>query len=94
MSTKNNSPWTEKVSHTVLSSDFEINTDSIRGETHVLLNHLQAGNTIHFLQAREMGITLLDKRKVELSELFIPIYSRAIRIGGLQCKEYSLQPFV
>jgi hypothetical protein len=57
-----------------------------------LYDYLQQGNSINFIQAREMGITKLDMNIAEIRKL-TTVYSRTVRINTLMCTEYSLQQF-
>ncbi len=58
-----------------------------------LQEYLQNGNTINFVQARELGISHLDKHIEDLRKR-MNVHSRMIRISNTRCNEYSLQPFV
>ena len=43
-----------------------INQQGLEAQRKLLMDHLQTGNTIHFMQAMEMGITHLNTRIAEL----------------------------
>ncbi|MEJ7738512.1 MAG: hypothetical protein WKF97_13865 [Chitinophagaceae bacterium] len=70
----------------------ELNLPGIQYQQKLLLEHLRNGNTINFLQARDMGIGYLNSRIADLRKE-ITIHSRFIRISNVKCKEYSLAPF-
>lgn len=70
------------------------NPDGVEAQNKRLYDYLQEGNTINFLQARDIGIGFLNSRIAELRKHQITIHSRYIRIQNIQCKEYSLRPFV
>ena len=76
-----------------IPSGSSINQESLETQNGRLLQHLQAGNTITFIEAMKMGINNLHSRIPELKAAGIPIYSRFIKVGRIDCKEYSLQPF-
>ncbi|MEJ7740465.1 MAG: hypothetical protein WKF97_23865 [Chitinophagaceae bacterium] len=67
-------------------------SDNLEAQNKRLYEHLLAGSTINFLQARDMGIGYLNSRISDLRKV-MTIHSRFIRINGIQCKEYSLAPF-
>ena len=77
-----------------VSSASTINQDSLETQIDRLLHHLQTGNTINFTVAMKMGTGNLHSRIPELKTAGIPIYSRFIKVGRIDCKEYSLQTFV
>lgn len=77
----------------IIPSDSPINQHSLETQNKRLYDHLASGYTINFLQAKQLGVSYLNSRISNLKESGIPIYSRFIRIGNTQCKEYSLQPF-
>ena len=62
-------------------------------QTRLLIDHLRSGNTINFVQARDMGITHLAQRIAELRAHDIRTYQRQIRLYHSPCMEYSLSPF-
>ena len=76
-----------------VSSASTINRESLETQNGRLLNHLQASNTITFIEAMKMGINNLHSRIPELKAAGIPIYSRFIKVGRIDCKEYSIKPF-
>ena len=76
-----------------LPSGSSINQDSLETQNGRLLSHLQAGNTITFIDAMKMGINNLHSRIPELKAAGIPVYSRIIKVGRIDCKEYSINPF-
>ncbi len=90
----NKNPFEKVPENTDLATESLINTYSIETQNNRLYEHLQAGNTINFLQARDLGIGFPNSRIAELRKQQVTIYSRFIRISNVQCKEYSLQPFV
>lgn len=76
-----------------IPSSSPFNQKSLGRQNDRLLHHLQAGNTITFIDAMKMGINNLHSRIPELKVAGIPIYSRFIKVGRIDCKEYSMQPF-
>ena len=70
-----------------------INQQSLDAQRQLLLDHLRAGNTIHFMQAMDMGITHLNTRVAELRARDIQVYSRPMAYRNIKCQEYGLQPF-
>ena len=63
-------------------------------QTKRLLAHLKVpGNTITFMQARDLGITHLNQRIAELQAHDVRTYQRQIRLYNTPCMEYSLYPF-
>ena len=66
--------------------------ESMHPQSMKLYEHLLQGHSINFVQAREMGITHLDKHITDLRRTST-IYSRSIRMHNAICNEYSLQPF-
>ena len=66
---------------------------SMTEQTRILVDHLRAGGTINFVQARDMGITHLAQRIAELRAHDIRSYQRQIRLYGSPCAEFSLHPF-
>ena len=62
-------------------------------QTQLLIDHLRSGNTINFVQARDLGITHLPQRIAELRAHDIRTYQREIRMYNTPCMEYSLHPF-
>ena len=70
-----------------------INNQGLEAQRQLLLDHLRAGNTIHFMQAMDLGITHLNTRIAELRAHDITIYSRPMAYRNIKCQEYSLQPF-
>ena len=76
-----------------IQSNSSINQESLETQNSRLLSHLQAGNTITFIEAMKMGINNLHSRIPELKAAGIPVYSRFIKVGRIDCKEYSLNPF-
>lgn len=76
-----------------IQSNSPINQESLETQNGRLHSHLQAGNTITFIEAMKMGINNLHSRIPELKAAGLPIYSRFIKVGRIDCKEYSLQPF-
>lgn len=56
-----------------------------------LIDHLKAGQSIHFLQAMQMDIPFLNDRIKELQRQGHTIQAKPIRIGRITCTEYSLQ---
>lgn len=70
-----------------------INQDSLVRQNELLHDHLMRGNTINFIQAREMGIAFLNSRISDLRASEVPVYFRWIKVNNTRCKEYSLQPF-
>ena len=76
-----------------VSSVSTSNQDSLETQNGRLLSHLQAGNTITFIEAMKMGINNLHSRISELKAAGIPVYSRFIKLGRINCKEYSMKPF-
>lgn len=71
-----------------------INQQSLEAQRKLLMDHLQAGGTIHFMQAMELGITHLNTRVAELRAHDITIYSRPVHFRNIKCQEYSLRPFI
>lgn len=71
----------------------QINQESLETQNERLLKYLQSGRTINFMDAMKIGINNLHSRIPELKKAGIPIYSRMIKVGRIDCKEYSLQPF-
>jgi hypothetical protein len=69
----------------------QISIESLHPQSMRLLEHLQQGNSVNFVQAREMGITHLDRHIAELRRE-LTIHSRVIRMGNTRCLEYSLHP--
>ena len=67
--------------------------NSLEAQNGRLLNYLQTGNKITSIDAEKMGINNLHSRIPELKAVGIPIYSRFIKVGRIDCKEYSLQAF-
>jgi len=57
-----------------------------------LYDYLQSGNSINFVQARELGIDQLDRHIEDLRKV-IKVYAKPIRINQVKCFDYSLQPF-
>jgi hypothetical protein len=57
-----------------------------------ILDRLQTGKTVNFVEATEMNIGQLSRLIDELS-LTLPIYSRQIRTNRALCMEYSLTPY-
>lgn len=76
-----------------IPSGSPINQESLETQNGRLLHHLQAGNTITFIDAMKMGINNLHSRIPELKAAGVPIYSRFIKMGRIDCKEYSINPF-
>lgn len=76
-----------------IPSGSPVNQESLGTQNTRLLNHLQAGNTITFIDAMKRGINNLHSRIPELKAAGIPIYSRFIKVGRIDCKEYSIQSF-
>ncbi len=71
----------------------QVTFESTEAQLKRLYEHLTAGNTINFRQALDLKISMLNRRIAELRNREIKIYTRDIRIGNIQCKEYSLYPF-
>ena len=71
-----------------------INQQSLDAQRQLLLDHLQAGNTINFMQAMDLGITHLNTRIAELRSRDITVYSRPMAYRNIKCQEYGLQPFI
>lgn len=76
-----------------IPTDSPINIEGLEGQNRKLYEHLQAGNTINFLQASDLGIRYLNSRISDLNKQGLQIHSRFIRIGYTKCKEYSINPF-
>lgn len=70
----------------------QISIESMHPQSMKLYEHLLQGHSINFLQARELGITHLDKHIADLRRE-LTIHSRTIRIHNTRCTEYSLQAF-
>ena len=70
-----------------------INQDSIVKQNEKLEQHLSAGNTINFMQARAMGIGFLNSRMSDLKKNDKIFFSRWVVIEGCKCKEYSFTEF-
>ena len=71
-----------------------INNQGLEAQRKLLLDHLQSGNTINFMQAMDLGITHLNTRIAELRSRDIHVYSRPMAYRNIKCQEYSLQPFL
>ena len=71
-----------------------INQQSLEAQRKLLLDHLQAGNTINFMQAMEMGITHLRTRIQEMRARGIQVYTRPMYFRNIKGEDYSLQPFI
>ena len=82
-----------KATSQVQATISRINQQSLEAQRQLLLDHLRAGNTIHFMQAMELGITHLNTRIAELRAHDITIYSRPVHFRNIKCQEYSLRPF-
>lgn len=67
--------------------------ENITEQNKRLIDHLNAGNTINFIEAGEMGITHLSTRITELRAHDIIIYERPLQIQNTRCSEYSLKPY-
>ena len=71
-----------------------INNQSLDTQRQLLLDHLQAGNTINFREAMDLGITHLETRIKELRAREIQVYIRPMAYRNIKCHDYSLQPFI
>jgi hypothetical protein len=76
-----------------LNNQSPVNAISIHKQNELLLAHLKAGNTINFLQARQMGIGFLNSRISDLIANDVAVFKRWIKVGKCSCKEYSLKPY-
>lgn len=65
----------------------------LNDDTLKVLEHLQAGKSITFVHALDMGIKFLNKHIDQLRQSNVTIYCRSIRISGAICSEYSLSKF-
>ena len=88
----NNFPIVRNNTDTIPSGSL-IKQESLETLNGRLLSHLQAGNTITFIEAMKMGTGNLHSRIPELKAAGIPIYSRFIKVGRIDCRECSLLPF-
>lgn len=73
----------------------KLNKEALSRQNRIIYHHLKSGKTINTVQARELyhvynlHSRLSDIRK-KVDEI---IYDRMIKIGEMNCKEYSLIPF-
>lgn len=70
-----------------------INENATSIQNQKLLEHLQSGNTINFLQAKDLGIDSLNTRIVDLRKQGTVVHTRVIRINGIFCNEFGLKSF-
>lgn len=78
---------------TIPPSGSTINRESLETQNSRLLHYLQSGRSITFLDAMKIGIDDLHRRIPELKATGTAIHSRMIKVGRIDCKEYSLNPF-
>lgn len=69
----------------------QMSVESLHPQATKLYEHLLQGQSVNFVQAREMGITHLEKHIADLRRK-AKIYSRIIRMHNAKCNEYSLHP--
>ena len=78
----------------VLATITRINQQSLEAQRKLLLEHLQGGNTINFMQAMDMDITHLNTRIQELKAKGLQVYSKPVFFRNIKCQEFSLRPFI
>ncbi len=78
---------------TTIPSDSPINEESLETQNARLLRYLESGRTINFMQAMKIGINHLHSRIPNLKDAGIAIYSRMVKVGHIDCREYSINPF-
>lgn len=73
----------------------KINKERLTRQNRIIFEHLESGRTINTVEARELyQVYNLHSRMSDLrNKSAIIIYDRMIRIGEMNCKEYSLKPF-
>jgi len=78
------------------STASKINTGKLSRQNEIIFRHLESGRTINTVQAREVyKVFNLHSRLSDLrNRSGIVIYDRMIRIGEMNCKEYSLKQFL
>jgi hypothetical protein len=74
----------------------KINTDKLSRQNRIIYEYLESGETITTVSARDrFRVFNLHSRISDLRNVSqIQIYDRMIRIGDMNCKEYSLKPFL
>lgn len=83
-----------------LAIDFKtaskLNTEKLTSQNKVIYDYLIKGNTITTVSARDkFHVFNLHSRISDLrNKAKIDIYDRMVRIGEMNCKEYSLLPFL
>ena len=72
-----------------------INKERLNRQNRIILEHLQSGRTINTVEARELyQVYNLHSRLSDLrNKAGIIIHDRMIKIGEMNCKEYSLKSF-
>lgn len=74
----------------------KINKERLTRQNKLIFEHLENGHTINTVSARELfQVFNLHSRISDLRNVNgIVIYDQMIRIGEMNCKEYSLTKFV
>lgn len=81
------------------STPSPINREKLSGQNRTVYNHLKSGKTINVYQAivtysiYHLHSRVSDIRKA-LKDTDECIYDRMIKANGINCKEYSLNPFI
>lgn len=78
-------------------SSSPINKSKLGGQNKRLFEFLEKGNTINVYSEarRELGIGYLNSRCSDLRNKHgVIIYDRMIKVNGVDCKEYSMAPFL
>lgn len=72
----------------------KINKEQLTRQNRIIFEHLDSGKTINTADARELyQVYNLHSRISDLrNKVGIIIHNRMIRIGDMNCKEYSLNP--
>lgn len=77
------------------TSGSRLNKEQLSRQNRIIWHHLKSGKTINTVQAREMyGVYNLHSRLSDIRKKVDEIiYDKMIKIGDMNCKEYSLTPF-
>lgn len=73
----------------------KVNANQLSRQNRIIYNHLESGKTITTVTARDLyAVYNLHSRISDLRNISeIKIYDRMVRVGVMNCKEYSLKPF-
>ncbi len=76
----------------MIKTNSPVNQESIEAQTKRLVDHLERGKSIHFIQARQMGIGFLNSRMSEIRKTRA-VFEKWTKVGRVNCKLYSFKPF-